>query len=146
MALGKIVRWTVIVLVLAQAIRPNRTNPPVDPSRTIQAARIATPEVSAILNRSCKDCHSNTTEWPWYSNVAPASWLLVSHVRDGREHLNFSESTTYDAETTAKKLKSICEQVSEGEMPMTSYALVHETARLSEDDKEVLCAWTEKMK
>ena len=140
---GRIAVWLVVALMMAQAIRPARTNPATDDSRTLRASGMATPEVLAIVDRSCKDCHTHNTEWPWYSNVAPASWLLINHVTSGRRHLNFSEWKAYDPQTLTKKLKAICENVKNGEMPMTSYVLLHETAALSEDDKQVLCAWTE---
>ena len=85
----RILKWTgitlVVLLVVIQAVRPAKTNPAVDESRTIQAHSQITPEVTAILERACYDCHSNKTIWPWYSQVAPVSWLLVSDVNDGRE-------------------------------------------------------------
>src|SRR5689334_10590484 len=91
----RIAVWFVVVLIFAQAIRPARANPPTDDSRTLKASGLATPEVLAIVDRSCKDCHTHNTEWPWYSNVAPASWLLASHVSSGRRHLNFSDWKQY---------------------------------------------------
>ena len=139
----RIAVWFVVVLIIAQVIRPSRTNPPTDQSRTLQASGLATPDVVAIIDRSCKDCHTYNTEWPWYSNVAPASWLLVNHVTAGRRHLTFSDWKSYDPKTVTQKLAASCENVKNGEMPMTSYVLIHETAGLSEDDKRVLCAWTE---
>jgi len=75
----------VAVFVLAQAIRVERLNPPV------QAEITADPAVKPLLRRACYDCHSNETVWPWYSNVAPASWLIASDVEEGRSNLNFSE-------------------------------------------------------
>ncbi len=81
----------VAVLLGTQLIRPARTNPPTDPSRTITARMRVTPEVAAVLKRACRDCHSNETTWPWYSNVAPISWLVIDHVRSGRRHFNYSE-------------------------------------------------------
>ena len=140
----RIAVWTVVALIIAQVIRPARTNPPTDDARTIRASGMATPEVLSIVERSCEDCHTHDTKWPWYSNVAPVSWVVVNHVTSGRRHLNFSDWKAYDPQTLARKLSAICENVKNGEMPMTSYVLAHETAGLSEDDKQVLCAWTER--
>src|SRR5258707_7120798 len=93
--LKRIAKWLVVglsVLFLAiQFVRPARTNPAVDESETIFARTQMTPQVSAVLDRSCRDCHSNKTVWPWYTNVAPISWWLSDHVNEGRASLNLSE-------------------------------------------------------
>ena len=141
----RILKWTgitlVVLLVVSQAVRPAKTNPPIDESRTIQAHAEVTPEVFAILERSCYDCHSNKTIWPWYSQVAPVSWLLVSDVNDGRKDLSFSGWARYDAKRAARKLQEICEQIEKGEMPLKSYVLIHPAAKLSDSDKKILCDW-----
>jgi hypothetical protein len=133
-----------IIVIGAQFIRPSRANLPVDAARTIQANMEVPPEVTAILARSCDDCHSSTTQWPWYSNVAPVSWLLAHHVNDGREELSFSDWSSYTPKRAAHKLKEICEQLEKGEMPLQSYVLLHRSAALSDADKEVLCDWARK--
>ena len=141
----RILKWTgitlVVLLIISQTVRPAKTNPPIDESRTIQAHAQVTPEVSAILERSCYDCHSNKTIWPWYSQVAPVSWLLVSDVNDGSKDLSFSDWARYDAKRAARKLQEICEQIEKGEMPLKSYILVHPAAKLSDSDKKILCDW-----
>lgn len=132
-----------IVLVGAQMVRPERTNPPTDPSRTL-AAKHAVPEtVAQILDRACRDCHSNATRWPWYSHVAPASLLLAHDVREGRDEMNLSEWADYDAETMDEQLTEICKQVRDGAMPLRPYTWLHREASLSSRDVELLCAWTE---
>lgn len=133
---------TALLFVGAQAYRPDRTNPPVDESKTMRANTRMTPEVEAILERSCKDCHSSETVWPWYSNVAPASWFLQRHVEEGRRELSFSEWATYSKRKRERKLYEICREVESGEMPLKSYLPLHPSARLSEEDKRVLCEWT----
>lgn len=97
------------------------------------------PEIEAILRRSCYDCHSNETVWPWYAHVAPMSWLLAEHVGDGRKHLNFSE---WDEEEAWESLPEIGEEVAEGKMPLRGYLLLHRDAKLSEADRAALMAWT----
>ena len=130
----KILKWTAIALAVIfaalQFIRPARTNPPVDESRTIQAHARVPPEVASILNRSCNDCHSNETRWPWYSNVAPASWFVINHVNVGRREMNFSDWAQYDREDQQNFLKKICREVKDGAMPLPSYLRLHGEAKL----------------
>jgi hypothetical protein len=141
----KVLKWSVVALALlfvgAQFYRPERTNPSFDEAKTMRANTRMTPEVSAVLERSCKDCHSSETTWPWYSNVAPVSWFLKSHVEDGRRALNFSDWATYAKRKRERKLHEMCEQVESGEMPLKSYLPLHPSARLSDDDRRVLCEW-----
>lgn len=142
----KTLKWTgvslVVLLVASQALRPARTNPPVDETKTMRANTTMSPEVAAILERACSDCHSYKTTWPWYSQIAPASWLLVSHVNDARRGMSLSDWGSYDPKKKARKLQDICEQVEKGDMPLTSYLLLHPAAKLSESDKKTLCDWT----
>ena len=142
----KVLKWSVVVLALvflgAQAYRPDRTNPAVDERKTLRANTQLTPEVAAIFERSCNDCHSNETTWPWYSNVSPVSWFLKGHVEDARRELSFSEWATYPKRKRERKLHEICEQVESGQMPLTSYLPLHPSARLSDEDKRRICEWT----
>ncbi len=126
---------------MIQVIRPAKTNPAVDETKTIQANTQMSPEVSAILERACSDCHSSKTTWPWYSQIAPVSWYIVSDVNDGRKELSLSEWGTYEPKRKARKLQELCEQVEKGEMPMSSYVLIHPAAKLSDSDKQLLCDW-----
>lgn len=135
--LKRILLALVILLVVAQAIRPARTNPPIDPAHELAAP----PSVASILQRSCYDCHSNRTVWPWYAQVAPVSWLLAKDVRQGRAEVNFSEWTTFTPRRTARKLKEICDQVESHEMPLEIYVPLHPDAKLSDADRQTLCDW-----
>ena len=125
-----------------QLIRPARTNPPTDPTRTLKARMRVPDDVAQILDRACRDCHTHDTTWPWYSHVAPVSWLLSDHVNHGRRHVNFSDWASYSTTEADKRIKDVCKLVREGEMPMTSYLWMHADARLSERDVELICAWT----
>jgi hypothetical protein len=142
----KIVKWVLIVLlclfVLIQLKRPARMNPAVDESQTIEAHTQRPPQVKEIFDRSCRDCHSNKTEWPWYTNVAPVSWWITDHVNQGRKDLNFSEWGKLDKDRQDKKLRQICDEVEDGAMPLSSYLPMHPRAKLSEQDKKTLCEWT----
>jgi hypothetical protein len=126
----------VVVLFLAQAIRIDRTNPPVVSDLTAESA------ARPVLRRACYNCHSNETIWPWYSGIAPASWLVGSDVTEAREHLNFSEWGTYDSDTRSYKLKGIAEEVQSGDMPPWYYSLMHRESRLTETERNQILAWT----
>jgi len=123
------------------------SNPGIDSARTLDAsARKLNPQVSGILNRACRDCHSNQTSWPWYSKVAPVSWLLSHDVAEGRRELNFSEWGGYNPRRAGNKLKEICEQVERAEMPLSYYLPMHPDAKLSPEDRKAICAWAREEK
>ena len=132
----------VVFLTAGQFVRPSHVNPPIDPAKTLMATAQVPDNVQSILERSCNDCHSNKTVYPWYSNVAPISWWLASHINDGRRNLNFSEWGTYAQKRKLRKLKEICDQVKEDEMPIGSYLPMHPKAKLSGADKLAICTWT----
>ena len=141
----KVVKWVVIVLVclfvLAQFKRPAKTNPAIDSAQALESHIQLDSKVAAILDRSCYDCHSNKTRWPWYANVAPVSWFVIDHVDEGRSHLNFSEWGMYSPEEQKTHLGQFCELVTEGWMPLSSYTPLHPNAKLSDEDKKVICEW-----
>lgn len=82
------------------------------------------------LQVSCYDCHSNNTDYPWYSKIQPAAWYLEDHIKEGRDELNFNEWDTYSSRRKNSKLRSIIKQIESGEMPLDSYTLIHGGARL----------------
>ena len=135
----RILRTVLLILVVAmiviQFVPVERTNPPV--TGTIAAA----PDVQAILQRSCYDCHSHETVWPWYSYVAPVSWLVADDVREAREHVNFSTWQSYDAQEQADLKREAWEEVEEGEMPLSYYLSMHPQAKLSEQDRTLIRKW-----
>ena len=128
--------------VAAQIVPMATTNPPVEPTDSIYAKLSVPPVVAGIFERSCLDCHSSQTAWPWYSRVAPISWLIVSDVNRGRSELNLSEWGRYTPRRKDRKLKEICDQVRSGEMPMKVYTLVHPRAKLTDPDRKAMCDWT----
>ena len=143
----QILKWIAIILFVVfvgiQFVRPALTNPPVDESQTILARAKVPPDVAAILDRSCRDCHSNKTVWPWYTHVAPVSWWLKNHVDHGRKDLNLSEWGKLPADRQDRKLRQICDEVQDGNMPLASYLPMHPAAKLSDQDKKILCDWTD---
>ena len=98
------------------------------------------PEVAAVLRRSCMDCHSNRTIWPWYSHVAPVSWLVERDVRRGRDHLNFSEWNTYNFQEQSRLLADVASAVKNREMPLAQYAWIHH-ASLSDAETDLVYQW-----
>ena len=129
----------VVVFAAAQLLRPERTNPPIDASLTIQAHPGTPSGLVAILDRSCGDCHSNATVWPWYTQVAPLSWLMARGVAEGRKAVNFSEWGAYSTNQQRVLLAASCHDVSTGKMPGV-WTLLHPEARLSDRDVEAICA------
>lgn len=144
----RVIRWLLLIgvglLVVAQFFGPAKTNPAIDQSQALESHVPVDPKVAAILDRSCKDCHSNKTEWPWYSHVAPVSWFVIDHVDEGRIHLNFSEWGTYDAEQRRDLLRDICTEVKQGSMPLSSYTPLHPGSELTGEDVATICEWTQK--
>jgi hypothetical protein len=141
----KVLKVVVVILaaifIAIQFFRPTFSNPPIIPGQPIEDSAHVPAEVQMLLSRSCNDCHSNKTIYPWYTQIAPVSWLLDSHIDAGRTQLNFSEWNTYSVNRKAHKLEEICEMVESGAMPMGSYLWMHGDADLSADQTKLLCDW-----
>jgi hypothetical protein len=103
-------------------------------------APLSNPETARVLVRACGNCHSDHTDWPWYSHVAPVSWWIAGHVREGRNKLDFSKWETYSTSQKRDKLQSMCGLISTGRMPPRLYAVMHPEAQLTEQDKKAVCA------
>jgi heme-binding protein len=140
----KKVLWILLLAFMAvQFIPVSKTNPAVSPSQTLYATHSVPPNIQSILDRSCRDCHSNETVWPWYSQVAPASWLVSHDVKEARKEVNLSLWGTYNDKRKKRKLEEMCEQVREGDMPDSTYTLIHRNARLTPEERAAICAWTD---
>ena len=125
-------------LLLAQFVPLQRTNPPATGDVS------APPGIEATLRRACYNCHSNETRWPWYSRVAPISWLAVHYVELGRKQINFSEWGEYYPATRKRKLQWTDRALRQGAMPPWSYRIVHSDARLTEEDRAALERWIDR--
>jgi hypothetical protein len=136
-------KWGFAVAVagfaLLQLTNPPRTNPPV--IHDLMAADPPPPRLATMLHAACYDCHSSETRWPWYSHVAPMSWLIADDVRDGREHLNLSNWPQDDPKRAAKWFDRMSEEIRDGEMPLPKYTKIHADARLTEDQRKELANW-----
>lgn len=140
-------KWTsgafAVVFALLQFTNPPRINPPAPPGGDISTTNPPPPQIAALLRAACYDCHSDETKWPWYSHVAPASWLVVRDVNDGRERLNFSDWPRAVPEIAAKRLDRISEELDYKEMPPKKYTLIHADARLTDDQRKSLIQWAD---
>ncbi|HET6274252.1 MAG TPA: heme-binding domain-containing protein [Bacteroidota bacterium] len=138
-----------ILLVLAclfivlQFFRPPRNSAGEGPAEDITTTHEVPQLVQDILQRSCYDCHSSSTEYPWYAQVQPVGWWLYSHISDAKEELNFSEFALYGVRRQYIKLQQIAERVADNEMPLPSYLLLHADAELSPDQKKMLITWAD---
>lgn len=124
-----------VVAAGIQLVPVERDNPP-------ERAPIAgPPEVTRVLEQSCFDCHSNRTRWPWYSRLAPVSWLVARDVEEGRSHLNFSNWELFEPARRLELRRRVWQEVEKGEMPLGIYLLLHEEARLDPQDLDTLREW-----
>ena len=132
-----------VVFVLIQFFQPSRTNPEIDQSITMQSELNIPAEISALLERGCKDCHSNQTSWPFYSYVAPVSWLVSSDVTEGRKKFNMSEWGKYKLSKKASRLSGIYQAVNDRAMPLPQYILLHPVANFTDAERNQLAAWAQ---
>ena len=138
--LKKTAIFTIIFLISIQFISVDKTNPPVDENISLKAPQ----EIMQLLKKGCYDCHSNETKWPYYSDIAPVSFFVASHVKKGREAMNFSTWTEIDPKIKQERLKRAVITINNGRMALPSYLSAHEEAKLSKDEKEILTAWFKK--
>jgi hypothetical protein len=137
--LKKSILIIILLFIAIQFIRPQKSNPPVKEGDALQAPE----KVMHVLRRSCYDCHSNETNWPWYADIAPLSWSIASHVKEGRKALNFSEWKKISKEIKQKRLKRAIKTTQNGMMPLPSYLWLHKDAKLSSQEKTLLKRWFE---
>ena len=131
-----------LILILIQFIRPER-NLSNDLTYDISTRYPLSGEVLDILKGSCYDCHSNKTEYPWYSYIQPVSWWINDHVIAGIRHLNYSDFTKLPIANQVRKLEETIEQIDKNEMPLTSYTYLglHKEANLTDDQKQLIIDW-----
>lgn len=131
-------------LVVIQIFQPERTNPARVNSRSITAHVHVPPDVYSTLIRSCGDCHSNQTLWPWYSHIAPLSWVITDDVNEGRRHMNLDDwEALEDRKHANDPLMEICKEIKQTGMPPFSYRLFHEDIRLKPQEIASLCSWSQ---
>jgi hypothetical protein len=138
----RVLNWTAVVLGVALVgvqFVPVASDPHTIATSQVHMAGMIDPPVGAILDRSCQDCHSHNTHWPWYASVAPISWILYRDVSKGRAKLDFSLWAARPH--SANERMEICDAVTNGSMPLRVYSLLHPDARLSQQDVDLICDW-----
>lgn len=136
----KILIGLLIVLVVMQAFRPAK-NLSGDKTKDISVSYVVPEDVKSILAKACNDCHSNSTRYPWYSEVQPVAWWLNDHIIDGKRHMNFNEFDSYRIAKQYKKLEECIKEVKEGGMPLSSYTIIHKDAILTDTEKQAFFNW-----
>ncbi len=139
--LKKILLFLVIGLVVIQFIHPKKNEMPGQQKNYIGIAYNVPEDVKVILAKACNDCHSNNTNYPWYSRLQPADWWMAHHIKEAKAELNFDEYTNRNLRFQYHKMEEIVDQVKEGEMPLDSYTWIHNEAKLSETEKTRLINW-----
>ena len=137
----KVLLIAAVVLIAIQFIRIDKNNPQTDLNKDFILLTGPPALISEMIKTSCYDCHSHHTNYPWYSNVAPVSWILKNHVNNGRNHLNFSVWTDYKEAKKNRKIEECIEVVESGEMPMKGYILFHGEADLNPNERKALNDW-----
>ena len=139
----KIAYVLLVALIIIQFFKPERNLSTTKSANDITNKYAVPASVQEILKNSCFDCHSNNTVYPWYANIQPVAWWLADHVNEGKRELNFSEFLTYSPKKAHHKLEEINEMVKEGEMPLQSYTIIHQNAKLSEAQKLEIATWAD---
>jgi Haem-binding domain len=140
----KILIALLILLVAIQFVRPEK-NKSGDTSKDISTIFPVSENLSSIFLRSCADCHSNQTVYPWYSEIQPVAWWLNDHIEEGKRELNLNAFANYPAAVQKKKLEECMEQIKDDEMPLSSYTFIHTDAVLNEKDKQTINDWCNAM-
>lgn len=139
----KILLLLAVVVIAIQFIRPAK-NVSAEPGKDDVRVRFPPPpHVEQLLERACYDCHSDNTRYPWYANVEPVGWWLADHIKSGKRHLNFSVIGSYPAKKLGHAFSHISDQVTEHDMPLDSYTLIHRDARLSAADIRAIADWAD---
>ncbi len=135
-----------LIAVVAQFLPVDRSAPAVDPSQDFVSVTDPPAQLGQLIKDACYDCHSYETQYPWYSYIAPVAQWLQGHIDEGRQHLNFSIWTTYNAKRMDRKLKEAIHEVKEKGMPLNSFTWVHSEARLSDVQRAELTDWFQRFR
>ena len=142
----KILAVLFVVLLILQVFQIDKVNPPINKGTDFLTIKETPPVIATIIRNSCYDCHSNETEYPWYSYTQPAGWFLKSHIDEGRRKLNFSTFATYEPKRQAHKLDECIELVEKEAMPLDSYTIIHQKAALTPEQRKTLIDYFKRIK
>jgi cytochrome c553 len=145
-SMKKIIVVVLVAFIIIQFFPIDKTNPPPTPGMDFLKIKNTPEKIAHIIKTSCYDCHSNETAYPWYTNISPASWWVKNHINEGRKHLNFSTFAVYEPKRQLHKLEECIEMVEKKEMPLESYYLGHQNAKLSDEQRAELSQYFKKVK
>ncbi len=140
----KIILAFLIVVIAMQFYRPEKNITSGDHTAVFLAETNPPQRVKAVLEETCYDCHSNNTIYPWYNNIAPVSYWMANHVKDGKKHLNFSDWKNYSSKKKDHKLEELVEEIENRNMPLKEYTWTHETSRLTSAQRELIMEWAKR--
>ena len=143
--LKKVSAFLLLALLIAQFFGPEKNNGEPTSVNVFLAETKAPENVRKILTESCFDCHSNKTNYPWYSNITPVNYWLDDHVNEGKQELNFSAWAEYSLKRKEHKMEELHEEVAKKKMPLDSYTWVHTEANLTPEQIEAVVTWGKKM-
>ena len=141
--LKKILLSTGVVIIGIQFFRPALNKSSQVFNTDISKIVTTSDSVQILLKNACYDCHSNNTNYPWYSNIQPVGWLMANHIKKGKDELNFSEFGSYSSRRQLSKLNGIANSVKDGIMPLSSYKIIHKNTQLSTYEKALLINWVQ---
>lgn len=142
----KILLILLVLFVIAQFFGPEKNQGDLASVQPFLDETNPPETVKAILNESCYDCHSDVTRYPWYNKITPVNYWLAEHVNDGKKHFNFSNWVGNSTKRKDNKMEELIEMVEEKEMPLESYIVVHQEAKLSDDQIKAIVDWAKQVR
>lgn len=137
----KILIGLLVVVLLIQVMQPTKNQSDSLSENDISGVYELPAGVHETLVKKCYDCHSNNTQYPWYVHVQPIGWWMASHIKEGKDHLDFSEFKTYDPKRANHKLEEVSEELGEGHMPIESYLWLHPEAKVNAEELKAINGW-----
>ena len=141
--LKKILIVLMFALVIIQFIHPKKNKGLGTHTNYIGNSFNVTNDVKVILAKACNDCHTNNTNYPWYTYIQPIDWWMTHHVNEGKKRLNLDDYTNKNLRFQYHKMEEVAEMIKESEMPLDSYTWIHKEARLNEEEKSTIINWAD---
>jgi len=130
-------------LVIIQFFHPKKNKADIPQPNYVGNTFAIPSDVKTILAKACNDCHSNTTNYPWYINIQPVHWFMNNHIINGKKNLNFDEYTSRSLRFQYNKMGDVIDEVKDGAMPLNSYTWIHKDAILSKEEKTKITSWAQ---
>ncbi len=137
----KILIGLLVVVLLIQVMQPTKNQSDTLSANDISLTYALPAGVHETFVKKCYDCHSNNTQYPWYVHIQPIGWWMASHIKEGKDHLNFSEFKTYEPKRANHKLEEVSEELGEGHMPIESYLWLHPEAKVTDEELKAINGW-----